>query len=258
MNIEEIKEKYPIWDKPSRKNLRDLTGQRFGRLLVLYRYCENTPGKNAQWVCQCDCGNVKVIRGGSLTKATKPTRSCGCQTYENASKANKKDLTGQRFGLLTVLYDTGKRKNHKVIWKCKCDCGREVERVSDTLIQKDSLSCGLCRRSIGSIKIEQLLKENNIEYELEKTFLDLKGKNNVPFRFDFYLPQYNRLVEFDGIQHYKEREIFSDSLETIQKRDSIKNNYCINHQIPLVRIPYWKIDNLKIEDILGNKYEVEI
>ena len=258
MEIEKIKEQYPEWDKPIRKNCNNLTGQRFGRLTVLYRYYQNNNNGGAQWVCRCDCGVVKVILGASLTRTTKPTRSCGCQTYENASKANKKDLTGQRFGKLTVLYDTHKRSRHKVIWKCKCDCGNEVERVSDSLIQGDSFSCGCCNQSIGNIKIEQLLKENNIEFEKEKTFSDLKGKNNMPYRFDFYLPAYNRLIEFDGIQHYKERDIFSDSLEDIQYRDKIKNEYCLQHNIPLVRIPYWKSDSLTIQNLFEQKYEVEI
>ena len=258
MNIDKIKEQYPEWNRPIRKNVVDLTNQKLGRLKILYRYYQNTPGNNAQWVCQCDCGNIKVIRGGSLTKSVKPTRSCGCQTYENASKANKRDLTGQRFGQLTVLYDTQKRRNHRVVWMCKCDCGREVERTSDSLIQQDTFSCGHCNRSMGSIRIEQILKENNIKYELEKAFSDLKGKNNMPFRFDFYLPEYNRLIEFDGIQHYKERTIFSDTLEIIQQRDLIKNQYCINNNIPLVRIPYWKLDKITLKDLLGTKYEVEL
>lgn len=258
MNIDEIKQDYPEWTGPSRSNLKDLTGQKLGRLQVLYRYYKNTNSGGSQWVCQCDCGKVKVIRGGALTKKDKPTHSCGCQIYENASKANKKDLTGQRFGQLTVLYDTHKRSNHRVIWMCKCDCGKMVERISDSLLRGQTFSCGHCNRSIGSIKIEKILKENNIAYELEKTFPDLKGKNNIPFRFDFYLPEYNRLIEFDGIQHYKERDIFSDSLLTIQKRDSIKNKYCIDNNIPLVRIPYWKIDNLTLKDLLDTKYEVEL
>lgn len=258
MNLDEIKNKYPKWSKSFSKNVKDLTGQRFGKIEVLYRYYQNTSGGNSQWVCQCDCGNIKVIRGGSLTKATNPTRSCGCQTRENAAKANKNDLTGQRFGQLTVLSDTGKRKNGRVIWLCKCDCGQEVERSSNTLVQKDSFSCGHCNRSIGSIKIEQLLKENKIQYELEKTFEDLKGKNNMPYRFDFYLPDYNRLIEFDGIQHYNDRSFFKDSLIEIQERDKSKNEYCVKHNIPLVRIPYWKLETLKISDLFEKKYEVEL
>ena len=234
-----------------------MTNKKFGRLTVLYRYYKNSSNNGTQWVCQCECGNIKIIKGGSLTKKTNPVQSCGCLTYENASKANKHDLTGQRFGQLVVLYDTNKRANHRVIWMCKCDCGNTVERIGDSLVQKDTFSCGHCNRSVGSITIERLLKENNIKYEMEKTFENFKGKKGMPYRFDFYLPEYNRLIEFDGIQHYKERSIFKDSLEAIQERDKIKNDYCLQHNISLIRIPYWKLETLKINDLLNTEYEVK-
>lgn len=79
----------------------------------------------------------------------------------------------------------------------------------------------------------------------------------MPFRFDFYLPDYNRLVEFDGIQHFQERDLFRDSLEKIQYRDNLKNSFAIQHKIDLVRIPYWKQNNITLQNILGNKYLVE-
>ena len=249
---------FPKWEKPMSKNCKDLTGQKFGKLTVLYRYYQNNKNGSSQWVCECECGIIKVILGASLTRKTRPTRSCGCQTYENASKANINDLTGQKFGKLTVIEDTKKRKNHRVIWLCRCECGREVERIGDSLVQGDTKSCGRCNASIGEIKIEKLLIQNNISFETEKTFEDLVGKNNRFFRFDFYLPDHNRLIEFDGIQHYKERELFSDSLEEIQKRDKIKNEYCIKKGITLVRIPYWKEETLTINDLLESKYEVEL
>lgn len=80
----------------------------------------------------------------------------------------------------------------------------------------------------------------------------------MPYRFDFYLPEYNRLIEFDDIQHFQEREFFSDTFEEIYLRDKIKNEYCKNKGIPLVRIPYWKLSDLTIKDLLERKYEVEI
>lgn len=251
-----IQEQYPQWQGKMRKNCNDLTGQKFGKLTVLYRYYKNNKNGSAQWVCQCDCGVVKVILGASLTRTTKPTRSCGCVTYEHASMANKHDLTGQRFGRLTVLYDSQKRSSHRVIWHCLCDCGNEVDRVSDSLIQGDAISCGHCLASKGSLKIEQLLLNNNIPFEREKTFSDLLGKKNMPLRFDFYLPTYNKLIEYDGIQHFQERNFFRDTLLEIQTRDIRKNEYCQLHKIPLVRIPYWK-ENVTLEDLLSTKYEVE-
>lgn len=255
MDIENIKKDFPPFEGKQHKSCIDLTNQKFGRLTVLYRYKENTPQNQALWVCQCDCGTVKPIRGSSLRngKAT----SCGCLTYENASKSNINDLTNKRFGKLTVIEDTKKRIRHRVVWLCQCDCGRQVERLSDTLIQNDSLSCGYCNQSKGNIEIEKILIENNIKYEREKTFPNFVGKNNVPYRYDFYLPQYNRLVEYDGIQHFKKRDIFKDSLEKIQERDLLKNKFALEHNIELVRIPYWKQNSITIENILNNKYLVE-
>ena len=63
------------------------------------------------------------------------------------------------------------------------------------------------------------------------------------------------MVEFDGEQHYKNIANW-DSLELQQKRDQIKNEYALSHNIPLVRIPYWERDNITLDMIMGEQYEV--
>lgn len=252
MELEEIKKEFPEYTKNSNRCI-DMSGQKIGRLTVLYRSVNNTNQGQAMWVCQCDCGKITIVRGSSLRN--KRATSCGCLTYENASKANIKNLIGKRFGYLTVIKDTGKRANHRVVWLCQCDCGKQVERVSDSLSQGNTFSCGHCNQSIGNMLIEQILKDKEIKYELEKTFNDLKGKNNVPFRYDFYLPEYNRLIEFDGFQHYSETSIYYT--ETIKINDGIKNNYALSNNIDLVRIPYWELKNLTIDMLLGDKYLVK-
>jgi len=60
--------------------------------------------------------------------------------------AKTKDLAGQRFGRLTVLYDTGKRKNGHVVWHCQCDCGNELDIRSDSLVFARTTSCGCYKR----------------------------------------------------------------------------------------------------------------
>ena len=250
-----IQQQFPPFEYTKKTNCVDLSGKVFGRLKVLYRYYKNSPQNEAMWICQCECGQVKPIRGSSLRNGH--TTSCGCLTYENASKANINNLVGKRFGKLVVTKDTKKRVRHHVIWECQCDCGEIVERNSDSLIQGDTTSCGKCSQSNGNTEIENILIQNNIIYEKEKTFPGFVGKNNMPFRFDFYLPDYNRLVEFDGIQHFQERDLFRDSLEKIQYRDNLKNSFAIQHKIDLVRIPYWKQNNITLQNILGNKYLVE-
>lgn len=84
--------------------------------------------------------------------------------------------------------------------------------------------------------IENFLKDNYIKYEKERSFDDCKYKSKL--RFDFFLPDFNTIIEYDGIQHFKEIPFFKNSLQEIQKRDIIKNNYCIDKGIKLIRINY--------------------
>ena len=68
------------------------------------------------------------------------------------------------------------------------------------------------------------------------------------------------MIEFDGRQHTSGPEAIwsnSDPLEKIAERDSVKNNFCLSHQYPLVRIPYTKLGKITLEDLLGNKYLVK-
>ena len=61
-------------------------------------------------------------------------------------------------------------------------------------------------------------------------------------RFDFYLPDYNCCIEYDGIQHFKRTNFSHDNFEERQKRDEIKNQYCKDNNIVLIRIPYTDLD----------------
>ena len=101
----------------------DLTGQRFGKYLVLERDNTKPKGKTCKvyWVCQCNCGNIKSVRADHLKSGK--TLSCGCEHKRIVSENTTIDLTGQRFGLLTVLKKVNNpRKNNdrSAYWLCKC------------------------------------------------------------------------------------------------------------------------------------------
>lgn len=117
-------------------------------------------------------------------------------------------------------------------------------------------SCG-CINSVGEANIQRILQENNIVFEKQKVFFDLISKFGGYLRYDFYLPQYNRLIEFDGEQHYKVTNFFGNSLKDIQYKDGLKNDYAKNHNINLIRIPYKECDNITLELILGDKYLIK-
>ena len=114
----------------------DLTGQRFGKLVVL-RECEERPkGGKILVECICDCGN-KITKVAANLKSGS-TRSCGCGQFRSL------DITGQRFGKLTAIRSTEKRINRNVIWECLCDCGKKTE-VTANHLRSGTKSCG-CNR----------------------------------------------------------------------------------------------------------------
>lgn len=110
----------------------DLTGMRFGKLVVLERV-ENQ-GKYSAWLCQCDCGEKKVVRGGNLKSGQ--VKSCGC-----LARGPKEDLTGKRFGRLVVVGLHGHHKK-RLEWECKCDCGKTCYVATLYLNNGDTKSCG--------------------------------------------------------------------------------------------------------------------
>ena len=115
--------------------VKDLTGKKFGKLEVVNKNLIKS-GKNSYWDCICDCGNHVTVSRCNLMSGH--TKSCGC-----INKAN--DLSGKRFGKLTVVErDTTKKHRHPV-WKCQCDCGNEVFVRGSSLLGGTTTSCGCSR-----------------------------------------------------------------------------------------------------------------
>lgn len=102
--------------------------------------------------------------------------------------------------------------------------------------------------------IKDFLDNNNIKYIQEKTFSGCRYYYCL--RFDFYLPDYNCCIEYDGEQHYKEVDFFGGEkgYEERKRNDSIKNKYCKENNISLLRIPYFDFNNIdNILNIFLNK-----
>ena len=113
----------------------DLTGQRFGKLTVIERdYSSNHKQTGAYWLCKCDCGNITSVSSSNLRSGS--TKSCGCLQTKLI------DLTGQRFGRLTVIERDFSRKGKCVYWLCKCDCGNIASIYSSSLRSGRTKSCG--------------------------------------------------------------------------------------------------------------------
>lgn len=128
------------------------------------------------------------------------------------------------------------------------------------LLNGNKQSCG-CLKSIGEANIERVLKDNSIYYEKEKKFEDFIYEDSLCHpRYDFYLPEFNRLIEFDGEQHFTKIDFFTKELSDYtarQEKDNIKNKYALSKNIDLIRIPYWERNNITLDLLLGSKYLVE-
>lgn len=115
----------------------DRTGQRYGKLTVISYV------GNSKWKCICDCGKETVVQTGNLTNGH--TVSCGCARKDIGEKL-KQDLTGKRFGRLTVIGPDGRSETgHTSLWECVCDCGAKITVRGTNLKNGSSQSCGCYR-----------------------------------------------------------------------------------------------------------------
>lgn len=237
----------------------DLLGQKFG-LLTVVDYAPNDKNSNAMWKCKCDCGKEIIVQGIRLRNGN--TKSCGCNRINKLIEYNSinkvKDITGEQFGELTVLEPTNKRNNNKsVMWKCQCSCGNICFIPGNDLRSGNTKSCG-CKKnkSFGELKIQTILQQNNIDFVREYSNENCRFPNsNYLARFDFYLPDYNTLIEYDGKQHSiigTGKFDNPDKFKLIQEHDNFKNGWAKENGYTIIRIPYTQYDNLIIEDLLPN------
>lgn len=246
--VEEISEKYNISIKHLRGRVKDLRGNHYGKLEVI-EMDKTRIGSSGQtyWICQCECGGVKSIRGTDLTAGK--TKSCGCLI---SGKSLNKNIVGKKFGQLTILR-IFKDENNKTLLECQCDCGKKCIKSKISVCNGHTSSCG-CLVSKGENKIEEILQNLNIKYDKQKKFEDLIGKSK-PLPFDFYLPDYNTCIEYQGEQHYTPMR-FSNGEEKFKERqiyDDKKRKYCNKNNIKLIEIPYWDFDKLD-KDYLLSKF----
>lgn len=125
--------------------------------------------------------------------------------------------------------------------KFKCSCGNEFTSNLDNVIFDLRHRCRKCTLSQSEIelRVETWLKENGVVFEMEYRFEDCRRKRALPFDFIIWINDTIRLIEVDGIFHY-ENAYGKNLLEKQKESDEIKNNYCRDKNIPLLRIPYWE------------------
>jgi hypothetical protein len=191
------------------------------------------------------------IHGDFYQKPNDHLQGAGCHDCKSGKFANSmnmkyskifiekaRQIHDNRFDYSKVKYN---RMKDKVI--IICNKHGDFEQLPYNHLMGNG--CPICKNSIGENKIESFLKKNNFLFEREKTFDDCKNKEKLPF--DFYLSDINTIIEFDGEQHFKPMGYFGGLKKLLytQQNDKIKNEYCKNNNIRLIRIPYYEINNIE-------------
>lgn len=204
----------------------DLIGKTFGDLTVIDEIRENN---RTYCICDCKCGTKnKRISKGEIKKRI----NCGCK-----KKTCVKDLTGQKFGRLTVLNTTAKKDNNgSIIWECECECGNTTHASSRDLRGGFVISCGCYKKEIEKEKGERLWAEtkkywiqntnvrrlndtipkNNTSGVRGVTFDKRKGKWIAQIDFQkkhFYLGSFKEKEKAIEVRKRAEKELFGNFLE---------------------------------------------
>jgi very-short-patch-repair endonuclease len=209
----------------------------------------------------CNCGNTEWYTKFNDFKNGQRCRKCG---YKK-SAINFIKTRIKKTGSLNITHpelckewDFERNKNilpenisfgstKKIWWVCK-KCGNKWESSPNTRTN-DVCACPRCRASKGEKLIIEILKSKNIKYFYNYRFDNCKYI--LPLPFDFYLPDYKLCIEYDGEQHFSITRFHKlnmnraiANLENRKIRDNIKNQYCKNNNIRIIRIPYWKYSDI--------------
>lgn len=177
-----------------------------------------------------------------------------CPYCAGNHKKNTKEFKELLFNLVGNEYSLiGTYKNSLTKVKIKHNkCNNTYEVTPNNFLNRDN-RCPYCKqRSKGETKIRNYLNSNKYSFEEQYSFKDCKYKGLLYYDFKVNLNNTFILIEYDGIQHFKETKKFGNDRLEIQKiRDRIKDDYCLNNNIKLIRIPYYNYNN--IEEILNEE-----
>lgn len=174
-----------------------------------------------------------------------------CKSCRNES-VKKKTFTQDMKSLNANIDIVSEYKNENFPIKCRCNKCKNTWKVAPRSLI-DHPTCPKCRCAVSRSEtlLVDILNNNNIKYVCQKRFKDCKDKRALPF--DFYLTDWNVLIEYQGEQHYRpiRRGNMSEaqakaSLQITQEHDSIKYEYCKKNNIPLICVPYWERETMDI------------
>ena len=199
------------------------------------------------------CGHISRITPANFLAGHGCPYCAGKYQDTNTYKDKIESLFGNEYTLISEYQGA----SNKV--KVKHNTCGYVWSVNATNFIQGKSHCPRCQESLGERSISKILDSYHVKYIQQYTFKYCKYKRPLPF--DFYLPDYNLCIEYDGSQHYVKNEFFSkhDPFEERQLKDHIKNMYCKEHGINMLRIPYnhfQSLESIILKRLRGIKKEV--
>ena len=216
---------------------------------------------NLQWKClKEDCGEIFKMSWSHVNTGSGCSFCAGRQVGLSNCLATKNPQLAKEWhhnlnGSLTP-YNVTANSSKKVWWKCKkCACEWKAQ-ISN---RNHGTNCPKCAESKGEKRIKEYLEQKEILYDSQYTFKELLSDLGNSLRFDFVIFNKNNkikfLIEYDGEQHFKwiKGWMTKEEFKTLQYHDRLKNEYCKNNNIKLLRIKYDVFDN--IEEILNDYFQ---
>ena len=221
----------------------------FNYKLLTERYMYK--GVNEDIVIQCPNNHIFNIKFSNFKKrevnGSKTINKCVyCNNEEKIARAI------YRANELGYKLNTKKYSGKMMKLDITCCNGHSWTPTYDSFVYCKN-KCVMCYESKGENKVESVLEKYNIEYSKWHRFKKCVLKRRLPF--DFYLPKLNTAIEYDGEFHYQMIMGFDNFVDG-KIRDTVKNIFCKNNNIKLIRIPYWEFDN--IERILCEELNLKL
>lgn len=221
-----------------------------GTFEVIGRYVNN---KTKLSFCHLECGSVFKSSPKDMLR-----KKYGCPLCARNKQTNRPRLSNDEFlerfkkdreGYTALSeYKTSREKI-----KVRHDkCGAIFYATANNLLTKNS-GCPQCKQSKGELAVSNYLRKIGIEFTQEVSYKDCRFKQ--PLRFDFVLGNVESpclVIEFDGEQHFEEKEFFGgeEGFKLTKIRDQLKDEYCKSKGIPILRIPYFRLDD--VEELIKN------
>lgn len=165
-------------------------------------------------------------------------RGRGCPRCATHIKLTQEAFVNRMLEIHPTIQVIGEYKGSDYPVKVKCLKDDWIWEPLATNLIHLKRGCPKCNQSHGELQIGMYLKHHKINFIQQYSFIGCRNKKPLPF--DFYLPECNICIEYDGRQHFEPVDYFGGqvALDETVKHDVIKNNYCLSNNIKLIRIKY--------------------